>query len=225
MVTLSATGGPATAALPIIAPQLHADGAATLGVQHSQSPTAAAQQLSDAASVPPMHAAGRVPGRSAGAAAAEEALGRLSLLDQPKGSQQAQSRNSSSQDVLVSKEAEKPVTAQAVPSQPVLASSQQQQQQQPGSSSTSIDDPLRSSPRPFAQPDSGDGLHDDSKAAPEQHIVPQQGPQSPAEVRLLLSAHSGALPPCIAVPNTSYYILIRFEPFLGRGQWTVRPKL
>ena len=224
MVTLSATGGPATAALPIIAPQLHADGAATLGVQHSQSPTAATQQLSDAASAPPMQAAGRVPGRSAGAAAAEEALGRLSLSDQPKGSQQAQSRNSSAQDVLVSKEAEKPEIAQAVPSQPVLASSQQQQQQ-PGSSSTSIDDPLRSPPRPFAQPDSGDGLHDDSKAAPKQHIVPQQGPQSPAEVRLLLSAHSGALPPCIPVPNTSYYFLIRFEPFLGRGQWTVRPKL
>ena len=185
MVTLSATGGPAAAALRIIAPQLQAEGAATPAVLPSHSSTAATQQPSDVASAPPTQAAERAMGMSAGAAAAEEALGKLSLSDQPKGSLQAPSQNSSAQDA-VSKGASKPGTAQAVSSEPSLASTQQQQQQ-PGSSSISIDDPLRSPPRPFAQPDSSDGLHDDPAAASEQQ-VPQQAPRAPAQVRLLLSA-------------------------------------
>ena len=212
VVTLSATGGPATAALPIIAPQLQADGAATPEVQPSHSPTAAAQQPSHAASAPHRQASGRTLGRSGGAAAAEEALGKLSLSDQPKGSPQAPSHNSSAQD-LVSKGAEKPGAAQAVPSEPSLASTQQQQQQ-PSKSSLSINDPLRSPRRSFSQLDSSDGLHDDSISASKQQ-VPQQAPQAPTQVRLLQSARSGALPPCTACPTLHFYCLIRSEPFLG----------
>ena len=196
VVTLSATGGPATAALPIIAPQLQADGAGTPGVQPSQSSAAAAQRPSDAASAPYMQAAEPASGRSAGASAAEEALGRLSLSDQPEGSLGAPTHGSSAQDA-VSRGAEKSGTAQAVSSQPDLESTQQQQ---PGSSSTSIDDPLRSPPRPFAQPDSSDGLHDNPKAASEQQVS-RPAPQAPAQVRLLLAARFGALPPCIACPT------------------------
>ena len=208
MVSLSATGGPATAALPIITPQLQADGAATPEVQASRLPTAAAQQPSHVASAPPTRASERAPGRSAGAVAAEEALERLSLSDQPEGSLQAPSQNSSAQD------AEKPVTAQAVFSQPGPESTQQRQQQQPGNSSTSIDDPLRSPSRPFPQPDSSDGLHDDPTAAFQQQ-VPQQAPQAPAQVRLLLSAHSGTLPPGIACPTLCIYRVSKSGSFAG----------
>ena len=208
VVTLSATGGPATAALPIIAPQLQADVAETPATQPSHSPTAAAQQPSHAAATLPRQASGRAPGRSAGAAAAEEALGKLPLSDQPQGSLQAPSQNSSAQDAHVSKGAEKPESiqavssepgaAQAVSSEPVLAG---RQGQQPGSSSASISDPLRGPPRPSAQPDSRDGTHNESSAASKQQ-VPPQAPQSPAQVRLLQSASFGALPTSAFMTNS-----------------------
>ena len=229
MVTLSATGGPATAALPIIAPQLQADGAAVPEVQACHLPTAAAQQPSHAASAPPMQAAGRALDRSAGVAAAEEALGRLSLSDRPKGALQAPSQDSSTQAAPVSRGVDEPHTAQAVSSEPGLANTQQQQQQQPGNSSTSINDPLRSPSRPFSQPNSSNDLHDEPNAASKQQ-VPQQAPQAPAQVRLLLSAHSKALPPGIACPTPHIYCLTMSGSFAGNGnlcsgQWTAGPKL
>ena len=195
----------------MVAPQRQAAGAAMPAMQPSDTPSAAAQYPSDAAAAPPRHMSGRAPGRPAGAAAAEEALGRLSLSDQPAGSPQAPAQGSSAQDAPVSRGAEKPGKTQAVSSKPgaaqatsselVLAS--RQQQQEAGSSTASIADPLRSPPRPSAQSDSSDGLHNDLTAASKQR-VPQQAPTSPTQVCLLLSACSRALSPRISMFHTSY---------------------